>query len=391
MSEVPIREDSANCDPVSYHIIGDSAKLTNLLIEVEELLSRATIRNPYFSPEWIECWWKRVDPGTKPLVVISRCASGRLEGFWPFVERPAVLWSKGLWPMVYDEANYFVPIATNAGMPGLITGLKAQLKKYQFCWIPLMSNSFWEEYWEGEIAQSRFPTIARSPRMTSIVDVGTEAFDEFWSGKMGTKSRKSLRYDQKSLGEKGKVEIEVATNEKEVRAMLPGSCLVEVNSWKSEQVAGLYSIRGKRAFFFDLLPKLAKNGRVRLTMIRVEDEPIAWELDLLDNEFCGVHNLSFDQGWKKYSPGKQLMEKNLRLAWEEGRRVDFLPSNLEYKKKIATRIEPVRELHLFKKSIRGFLARRLIQWNMKVRKKIIVRASPSKARDFLRQAGEINS
>jgi CelD/BcsL family acetyltransferase involved in cellulose biosynthesis len=200
-----------------------------------------------------------------------------------------------------------------------------------------------------------------------------------------------LRYDQKSLGEKGKVEVEVATNEKEVRAMLPASCLVEVNSWKSEQVAGLYSIRGKRAFFFDLLPKLASNGRVRLTMIRVEDEPIAWELDLLDNDFCGIHNLSFDQGWKKYSPGKQLLEKNLRLAWEEGRRVDFLPSNLEYKKKIATRIEPVRELHLFKNSIRGFLARRLIQWNMKVRKKIVLRASPSKARDFLRQAGENNS
>ena len=114
-------------------------------------------------------------------------------------------------------------------------------------------------------------------KKTSIVDVGTEAFDEFWSGKMGTKSRKSLRYDQKSLGEQGKVEVEVATNEKDVRAMLPGSCLVEVNSWKSEQVAGYIRFGGNGHSFFDLLPKLAKNGRVRLTMIRVEDEPIAWE------------------------------------------------------------------------------------------------------------------
>ena len=88
--------------------------------------------------------------------------------------------------------------------------------------------------------------------------------------------------------------VEVATSEKDVQAMLPASCLVEVNSWKSEQITGLYSIRGKRAFFFDLLPRLAKKGRVRLTMIRVDDEPIAWEVDLLDNGFLGIHNLSFD-------------------------------------------------------------------------------------------------
>ncbi len=391
MTELPIRVDSADCESTSFELVRDAAVFSNLYIEVEELLERATIRNPYFTPEWIECWWKRVKSGTKPLVVLARSELGRLEGFWPFVERPGVLWSKGLWPMVYDEANYFVPIATEVGMPALINGLKAQLKKFQFFWIPLMSNSFWEEYLEKETVNSRFFLIARTPRKTSIVESGAVNFDDFWASKMGPKSRKSLRYDQKSLREKGKIEIEVATCEKDVRVLLPGSCLVEVNSWKSEQVTGLYSIRGKRAFFFDLLPKLAKKGRVRITMIRVDDEPIAWELDLLDRDFCGMHNLSFDQAWKKYSPGKQLMEMNLRWAWEEGRQVDFLPCSLEYKEKIATRIEPVRELHLFKKSFRGLLARRLIEWNIKFRKKLILRAQPTKATQSLRQSFEVKS
>lgn len=391
MPELPIRVDSANCEIISYELVRDAVEFPNLFIELDDLLERATIRNPYFTPEWIECWWKRVDPGTKPLVVLARSESGQLEGFWPFVERPGILWSKGLWPMVYDEANYFVPIATEAGMPALINGLKVQLKKFQFFWIPLMSNSFWEKYWEKETLNTQFFHLARTPRKTSVVEAGTEEFADFWASKMGAKSRKSLRYDQKSLREKGKLVIEVATTEKEVRALLPGSCLVEVNSWKTEQVTGLYSIRGKRAFFFDLLPKLAKKGRVRITMIRVDDEPIAWELDLLDQGFCGIHNLSFDQGWKKYSPGKQLMEMNLRWAWGEGRQVDFLPCSFEYKEKIATRVEPVRELHLFKKSLRGLLARRLIEWNMKFRKKLILGAQPTKATESLRQSFEVKS
>ena len=292
---------------------------------------------------------------------------------------------------MYDEANYFVPIATKLGMPSLRFGLKAQLKEFQFFWIPLMNDSFWREYWEKESTIPTYPHLSRTPRKTSILESGEEKFDEFWASKMGSKSRKSLRYDQKSLREQGKVVLEVATDKKDVQALLPASCLVEVNSWKTEQVAGLYSIRGKRAFFFELLPKLAEKGRVRISMIRINDEPIAWELDLIDRDFIGVHNLSFDQNWKKYSPGKQLMEINLRRSWEEGRSVDFLPCNFNYKEKMATRTEPVRELHLFRKSFRGVLARQLIKWNMRVRKKIRMNAPPTKASEALRKAYEVGS
>ena len=391
MSEVPIRENPADSEIVTYSLCRNANEFPALFEEVEELLDRASIRNPYFTPEWIECWWKRVEPGTKPLIVLARNDADQLEGFWPFVERPGVLWSKGLWPMVYDEANYFVPIATKLGMPSLRFGLKAQLKEFQFFWIPLMNDSFWREYWEKESTIPTYPHLSRTPRKTSILESGEEKFDEFWASKMGTKSRKSLRYDQKTLREQGKVVLEVATDKKDVQALLPASCLVEVNSWKTEQVAGLYSIRGKRAFFFELLPKLAEKGRVRISMIRINDEPIAWELDLIDRDFIGVHNLSFDQNWKKYSPGKQLMEINLRRSWEEGRSVDFLPCNFNYKEKMATRTEPVRELHLFRKSFRGVLARQLIKWNMRVRKKIRMNAPPTKASEALRKAYEVGS
>jgi len=391
MAEVPVRGSSADLESVTFSLCRTADEFPSLFAELEELLDRATVRNPYFFPEWIDAWWKRRDSREKPLIVLARNGEGRLEGFWPFVERPAILWSKGLWPMVYDEANYFVPIATELGMESLCFGIKEQLKEFQFFWIPLMNDSFWNKYWVGETSNSTCLHITRVPRKTSILETGSGSFDDYWASRMGTKSRKSLRYDQKALSEQGDCVVEVATDEKDVRMMLPGSCLVEVNSWKSEQVTGLYSIRGKRAFFFDLLPKLAKKGRVRLTMIRVNDEPVAWEVDLLDRNFMGVHNLSFDQNWKKYSPGKQLMEKNLRRAWEEGRIVDFLPGNLDYKEKVATRVEPVRELHLFRKSLRGYLAKRLIEWNMKVRKKIILRSKPTKASESLRKSLEAES
>ena len=140
--------------------------------------------------------------------------------------------------MVYDEANYFVPLPLTWEWNPYALDLKEQLKEFQFFWIPLMNDSFWNKYWVGETTSSAFLHITRVPRKTSILEAGSGSFDDYWAGKMGTKSRKSLRYDQKALSEQGDCVVEVATDEKDVRMMLPGSCLVEVNSWKSEQVPG---------------------------------------------------------------------------------------------------------------------------------------------------------
>ena len=69
----------------------------------------------------------------------------KLVGLWPFVERKGILQSKGLWPYVFDEANYFHPLAELYAIPRLMDGLQGLLKKYTFAWIPLMRKEFWEE------------------------------------------------------------------------------------------------------------------------------------------------------------------------------------------------------------------------------------------------------
>ena len=51
----------------------------------------------------------------------------------------------------------------------------------------------------------------------------------------------------------------------------------------------MYSIRGKRAFF-ELLPELAKASNVRLTVLRLNEEAIAWQLT-----------------WEKLSGGSSLV------------------------------------------------------------------------------------
>ena len=80
------------------------------------------------------------------------------------------------------------------------------------------------------------------------------SFDHFWEEKIGAKSRKSLRYDQGALARRGKITVEILIDFEEVRMALPATCVVEVESRKTLENAGLYTIRGKRGFFLNSFP-----------------------------------------------------------------------------------------------------------------------------------------
>ena len=337
---------------------------------IDNLAIRSYWQNPYFSSAWLQSWWKRVEGLKTPVLLIVENEKGELLGFWPFVERKGILKSKGLWPYVFDEANYFHPLAERDAIPHLMDGLQGLIRKYTFAWVPLMRKKFWEEFVETKVSVGKLLNITRTPRQTFLIDHASQEFEDYWSQKMGAKSRKSFRYDQRALAEQGEVEFECWETFEDVRAMMPATCVVEVESRKGKEGAGLYTVRGKRAFFFELLPELAKAGKVRLTILRLNEEAIAWQLDLLGENYVAVHHLSFDEKWKKYSPGRQLLRHNLEIAWNEGRTIDFLPLAFDYKEKLATVKEEVHELHWFKRSIRGWVACRLIRWNMKVRKKM---------------------
>ena len=337
---------------------------------IDNLAIRSYWQNPYFSSAWLQSWWKRVEGLKTPVLLIVENEKGELLGFWPFVKRKGILKSKGLWPYVFDEANYFHPLAERDAIPHLMDGLQGLLRKYTFAWVPLMRKKFWEEFVETKVSVGKLLNITRTPRQTFLIDHASQEFEDYWSQKMGAKSRKSFRYDQRALAEQGEVEFECWETFEDVRAMMPATCVVEVESRKGKEGAGLYTVRGKRAFFFELLPELAKTGRLRLTILRLNEEAIAWQLDLLGENYVAVHHLSFDEKWKKYSPGRQLLRHNLEIAWNEGRTIDFLPLAFDYKEKLATVKEEVHELHWFKRSIRGWVACRLIRWNMKVRKKM---------------------
>ena len=74
----------------------------------------------------------------------------------------------------------------------------------------------------------------------------------------------------------------------------------------------------------------------------------------------------------------------MERCWEEGRVLDFLPAPFAYKQEYTNVSMPVHELHWIKRSIRGRIAAKLIQWNMNWRRKMRER-SPGLAATIARE------
>jgi len=352
-------------------ITGSSA-VGELEPEMEELFACLPDPNPYLSPQWLFAWWRHYGKGKEPVALAVRDASGRLSAYWLFLKVSGIGGS-GLWPWVNNYANYSDPVADEdaAGcVEVLLDGFYAMLKDHHFLWVPYLREGFWRRWMEPFLADKSERRIARIPRDVPRAIFPDGGFDAYWTSRQGAKSRKTFRYVERKLRERGEVHFVDCESEKEVRSHLGALCELESRGWKQQERVGLFSTFGARAFLFELLPSLAAVGRVRLSFLCLDDLPIAYELGILGRDSYGLHHLAYDEAYDCDSPGRQLLVRNLRKCCEEGRRVfDFLPGANSYKRKLATEVTAVHELHVFRGSLAGFLTRRSIEANMRKRRK----------------------
>ena len=120
-------------DDFRFEIFKGNTIPSVLVEQIDDLCERSILFNPYFSRDWLEAWLKRQSKEGNLVFVTAKSSEKSLEGFWPFVQKPGILGSKGLWPFVFDEANYFHPICSEEGGFKLVDGVATLLKDYLFC------------------------------------------------------------------------------------------------------------------------------------------------------------------------------------------------------------------------------------------------------------------
>ncbi|WP_160165569.1 GNAT family N-acetyltransferase [Conexibacter woesei] len=93
---------------------------------------------------------------------------------------------------------------------------------------------------------------------------------------------------------------------------------LEAAGWKGEQQTALAANRAHRAFFLEMATGLAAEGRLRLSTLSAGDDVLAMSCNLRSGDAMFGFKSAFDERYRRYAPGIQLMFETVRAFHAEG-------------------------------------------------------------------------
>jgi CelD/BcsL family acetyltransferase involved in cellulose biosynthesis len=324
--------------------------------EYIELFESLPGANVFFSPEWVYSWLLSL--GRKYEVCFITCRDeGRLVGVWPFFEHRIPLIGTSLLPVGAQAADLFDPVAREDAMRPLVEALCALCQGYSFAWMPLLSVQFADQVLQPAIKNGTGRHFLRKRTERFLVELDKfKSFEDFMQMVFGPKTRQSLRRKARRLAEKGEVQFQSLEKPEDISPWITKAMQLEKVSWKGEEGVGIFKRATHRAFYHLLMENLAARGRLRLSILTLNDELAAYEIGILGTDNYCMHATAFDPALASFSPGRLLMLDVLEKCIGEKRRIyDFLQNEQEFKRQMSTHASSFWDWIVFPRSLRGAL------------------------------------
>ena len=160
----------------------------------------------------------------------------------------------------------------------------------------------------------------------------SEGWEEYWSRKK-SKTRYTINKKSKRLAaECGPLSLQVLTTGEEIGRGLEEASKVHAARWARQHTRTMFSEKKGQAFFGEALSGLAREGMVRLYLLRAGDRLTAFSLSFVGGGAHYYYIPGFDQAFAKDSPGHLLLLEIVREAHELGLGLfDFMRGEEEYK------------------------------------------------------------
>ncbi|MFM8715380.1 MAG: GNAT family N-acetyltransferase [Spartobacteria bacterium] len=322
-------------------------------IELFESLPNA---NVFFSPEWVYSWLLSLGRRYEVCFITCRDA-GRLVGVWPFFEHRIPLVGTSLLPVGAQAADLFDPVATEDAMGPLVDALCELCRNYAFAWMPLLSVRFAKQELQPAMESSEALHFLRKRTERFLVELDRfNSFEDFMQIVFGPKTRQSLRRKTRRLEEKGTLKFQTLQTPEEISPWITKAMQLEKVSWKGEEGVGIFKRATHRAFYHLLMETLASRGRLRLSLLTLNNELAAYEIGILGTDNYCMHGTAFDPALASFSPGRLLMLHVLEKCIDEKRRIyDFLQNDQEFKRQMSTHASSFWDWIVLPRSPRGWL------------------------------------
>jgi len=326
---------------LEIELISDPERLAALKPEWDALFAEQGERGSVFmSHSWYDCWWMHFRGGSELFVLVVR-KGGRAVGIAPLMRR---------WLNLHGLPVRAVCFMTNGNSlhndflvhePDRDEVLR-ELSRYlceergswnllQFHHVPADSPNC--SALVERLSRCRIPFHLSPTYDSPYLEVGG-GWQQFISSR-SQRARKTLRNIGNNLWRCGEVEVSEVKSYKEFLLVREGILQVARNSW-TQRVGDSLAHPVNSAFFDDLARHAAQAGWLSLWLLWLDGRIIAFEYHLRG---CGKQHAlraSFDEEFRRLSPGAFLEAEILKRLFDEPGgvlRFDFGGSFDDYKKR----------------------------------------------------------
>ncbi len=146
--------------------------------------------------------------------------------------------------------------------------------------------------------------------------VGSESYEDYSAKVFSSKQRSELRRVGRNLSNCGRVEVNALTIDDNLVDLY---FRLEATGWKNPQFSNRNkaSIEADQCFFREAMKKGSKLGHVTCFGLLLNDQVIALSIQLVRNEYIAGFKTVYDEAYKVYSPGAQVLHHTIRDMLEE--------------------------------------------------------------------------
>jgi hypothetical protein len=179
----------------------------------------------------------------------------------------------------------------------------------------------------------------------------------YW-GSRGKNLRANLGAIERRLGDT-RVEVLTLSEWRDIEPMIETIYEVEASGWKGARGSAIACDRAAKRFYDRLIRDFSIRGLIRLFILRIDAEIIAFELNTLYKGVLTGLKGGFRESYSKVSPGQLLRYRFLQAAFSNPEILcyDMLGPANETKLRWATGAEPLLTLRAFRHSAMGWLCR----------------------------------
>lgn len=309
-------------------VINNLEQFKALRVEWNQLLESSYRNTIFLAWEWVYTWWEVFGRGEKLFIITVRNEKGKLIGIAPLYIKKTKYYKLPVREMAFigmglsDRQDFII----SQGDTKVIDEIISKIREFRNTWDIVVLEQIPDDspLASAKVAGNFRPEIENS---SLCPYVRIEGSWEAYFKSLSKKFRRDMQHKTNRMSRFGKWEFGVEQNSENIGEVLTLMTNIEEKSRKQGTEKEFFLTKENSDFLSKVCQLCSENGWLDLSMISLNEAPIAYLLGFFYNNKYYAYNMAYVEDFHEASPGKLLLNEKIKWCHQQSTRpkeFDFL-------------------------------------------------------------------